>query len=284
MNFSQSGGSEIKVMNTFFTDERFIETLDIELSQGRFFSRQFSTDPQQAFVINEAAVEFLGWDDPLNKKVVSPLGQDGTVVGVVKNFNYKSLHSSIEPLIIMNNPTSQGYLLVKLGTDQLGGTIEQISSLWKDFDNAHPYEYFFLDEKFQAQYVREERLTKIFTYFSVIAIMISCVGLIGLAMFTNELKTKEIAIRKTLGANRMQILVLLSKEFLLLILLANILAWPLSYMGITDWLSDFAYRLPVDVSPFILAMVITLAIAIGTISYFAYRAARQEIVRALKYN
>jgi putative ABC transport system permease protein len=284
MNFSQSGGSEIKVMNTFFTDERFVETLDIELAKGRYFSKEFSTDPQTAFVINEAAAEFLGWDDPLDKKVVSPLGQDGKIVGVVKNFNYKSLHAAIEPMIIMNSPTSQGYLLVKLETNQLQNTISQISKLWKEFDNGHPYEYFFLDEKFQAQYVREERLAKIFTYFSVIAIMISCVGLVGLAMFTNELKTREIAIRKTLGANKTQILVLLSKDFLLLILLANVIAWPLSYMGITDWLSDFAYRLPIDVSPFVLAMVITLTIAIGTIAYFAWRAARQEIVSALKYN
>jgi putative ABC transport system permease protein len=282
MNVSQSGGSEIKVINTFFTDEKYMETLGLKLSSGRFFSKEFSTDPQQAFVINEAAAKFLGWDEPLDKKIVSPLGQDGKVVGVLKDFNYKSLHSVIEPLIIMNTPTSQGYVLVRLATADVHASVDQISDIWKQFDSGHPYEYFFLDEKFQSQYVKEERLTTMFTWFSALAILISCVGLIGLAMFTNELKTKEIAIRKTLGANHGQILMLLSKNFLLLILLANIIAWPLSYFGVMDWLNDFAYRMPLDVFPFVLALLITFGIAICTISYFAFKAARQSIVPALK--
>jgi putative ABC transport system permease protein len=282
MNVSQSGGSEIKVINTFFTDEKYMETLGLELASGRFFSKEFSTDPQQAFVINEAAAKFLGWEDPLNKKLVSPLGQDGTVVGVLKDFNYKSLHSVIEPLIIMNTPTSQGYLLVRLATSDVHSSVDQISTIWKEFDSAHPYEYFFLDEKFQAQYVKEARLTTMFTWFSALAILISCIGLIGLAMFTNELKTKEIAIRKTLGANNGQILVLLSKNFLILIFLANVIAWPMSYFGISDWLSAFAYKMPMDAFPFVLALLITFGIAICTISYFAYKAARQAIVPALK--
>jgi putative ABC transport system permease protein len=185
-------------------------------------------------------------------------------------------------LIIMNSPTSQGYLLVRLTTNEINSTVDQISDIWKEFDSAHPYEYFFLDEKFQTQYIKEARLTTMFTWFSTLAILISCVGLIGLAMFTNELKTKEIAIRKTLGANHLQILVLLSRDFLILILIANIIAWPLSYMGVTDWLNDFAYKMSVDIFPFILALVITFGIAIWTISYFAIKAARQAIVPALK--
>jgi putative ABC transport system permease protein len=285
MNVSQSGGSEIKVLNTYFADDKFIETLDIDLAKGRFFSREFSTDPQQAFVINEAAVKFLGWEDqPLDKKIISPFGQDGKVVGVIKDFNYKSLHSSIEPLVLMNTPNSQGYLLIKIMAADLFRTIEQVGESWKAFDDAHPYEYFFLDEKFQAQYVKEERLTKIFTYFSAVAILISCLGLIGLAIYTNEMKTREIAIRKTLGASRMQVLELLSKEFLLLILLANFIAWPVSYFMISDWLSDFAYQTELDVIPFLSGMGIALLIALLTITYFANRAARQSIVRALKYD
>jgi putative ABC transport system permease protein len=282
MNVSQSGGSEIKVINTFFTDEKYMETLGLVLAQGRFFSKEFSTDPQQAFVINEAAAKFLGWDEPLDKKIVSPLGQDGKVIGVLKDFNYKSLHSLIEPLIIMNTPTSQGYLLVRLETADVHASVDHISNIWKEFDSAHPYEYFFLDEKFQSQYLKEERLTTMFSWFSALAILISCLGLIGLAMFTNELKTKEIAIRKTLGANNTQILVLLSKNFLFLILLANIIAWPLSYFGVMDWLNAFAYQMPLNVFPFVLALLITFGIAICTISWFAIKAARQSIVPALK--
>lgn len=284
MNVSQSGGSEIKVLNTYFTDEKFLETLHIEIVKGRFFMKEFSTDPQQAFVINEAAVKFLGWDDPIDKKIVSPLGQDGKVVGVVKDFNYKSLHSSIEPLILMNTPQSQGFLLIRIESPNIHETVEKVGEFWKDFDSAHPYEYFFLDEKFQAQYVKEERLAKIFVYFSTLAIFISCLGLIGLAIFTNELKTKEIAIRKTLGASRVQVLKLLSKDFLALILLANVIAWPVSWYLISNWLSQFAYQAPLTVLPFLLGMVIAFMIALLTISYFSNKAAKQDIIAALKHD
>jgi putative ABC transport system permease protein len=288
MNVSQSGGSEIKVLNTYFTDEKFLETLDLELSQGRFFSKEFSTDPQNAFVINEAAAKFLGWDkDAIDKKIVSPLGQDGRVVGVIKDFNYKSLHAAVEPMVIMNLPNSQGYLLIKLngeGKIDLRKMISQVAEVWQKFDSSHPYEYFFLDEKFQTQYIKEERLTKIFTYFSVLAIVISCLGLIGLAIFTNELKTKEVAVRKTLGATQLQILKLLSKDFLLLILVANIVAWPLTYSLISDWLKDFAYKVPFTILPFVYGMFIAFFIALLTIGYFAMRAAKKDIVSALKYD
>lgn len=283
MNVSQSGETEIKVINTFFTDEKYLETLKIELAHGRFFRKEATTDPKAAFVINEAAARFLGWQEqPLDKKIVSPLGQDGIVVGVVKDFNYKSLHAAIEPLIIMNTPQSQGYLLIRISSDDIHETVEQISAAWKKFDSNHPYEYFFLDEKFQAQYMKEERLVKIFTYFSTIAILISCLGLIGLAIFTNELKTKEIAIRKTLGATRVHVLKILSKDFLLLIVLASFIAWPASYFLVSDWLSEFAYQVSLTVVPFILGLIIAFTIGLLTISYFANKAARQDIVSALK--
>jgi putative ABC transport system permease protein len=286
MNVSQSGGSEVKVINTYVTDERFMETLNLELAQGRYFSKEFTSDPQKAFVINEAAAEFLGWKDPLDKKIISPLGQDGTVVGVVKNFNYKSLHSAVEPLIIMNNPASQGFLLLKINAanGNVNDVISKVGAVWQAFDDSHPYEYFFLDEKFQSQYVKEERLTKIFTYFSVLAILISCLGLMGLAIFTNELKTKEIAVRKTLGASQIQILRLLSKDFVVLILIANLIAWPVTYQLVGGWLKEFAYQVNVGILPFILGMTIAFIIAFITIGYFAARAARRDIVSALKYD
>lgn len=287
MNVSQSGGSEIKVINTYFTDEKFLETLNLQLAEGRFFSKEFPSDPQKAFVINEAAAKFLGWEKPLDKKIVSPLGQEGTVVGMIKDFNYKSLHSAVEPLVLMNNPTSQGFLLIKIdapNTESLSEVISQVGEAWQKFDDSHPYEYFFLDEKFQTQYLKEERLTKIFTYFSVLAILISCLGLIGLAVFTNEMKTKEIAVRKTLGASQSQILALLSKEFLVLILIANFIAWPVTYQMVSSWLGEFAYQVQINALPFIYGMVMAVAIAMITIGYFALRAAKKDIVSALKYD
>jgi putative ABC transport system permease protein len=283
MNVSQSGGSEIKVVNIYFVDDKFLDALNLELKEGRFFSKEYATDPQEAFVVNEAAAKFLGWTNPLNMKLESPFGQKGTVVGVVKDFNYKSLHSLIEPLILMNSKTTQGFLLVKLDTKNLAQAVASVSEVWTQFDNAHPYEYFFLDQKFQEQYTKEQNLLRIFTYFSSFAILISCLGLIGLAIFTNEVKVKEIGIRKSLGATDLQIFSLLSRGFLILILLANIIAWPASYWLVNNWLNEFAYKTDINVYPFVLGALIAFAIAFLTIGFFANRAAKGNIIEALKY-
>lgn len=283
MNVSQTGGSEIKVINTYFVDENFDKALGIELASGRFFSRQFSTDPQQAFVINEAAAKFLGWDDPLDKKVESPLGQNGVVVGVVKDFNYKSLHSSIEPLILMHSLSSQGYLLVKISTETLQETVERVTTAWTRFDPSHPYEYFFLDSQFEKQYIKEQRLIVIFAYFSAFAIFISCLGLIGLAIFTNETRVKEIGIRKTLGATRTEIIALLSQGFMVPVLLATAIAWSVSYYMVKQWLAQFAYRVDVGILPYALGSMAALLIAGLTVGYFAGLASKQDIVSSLRH-
>lgn len=283
MNVSQSGGSEIKIINTYSADDQFVKTLDIEVKEGRFFSREYATDTREAFVINEAAAKFLGWEQPLGKIIESPFGHKGPVVGVIRDFNYKSLHSAIEPLFILNSLNSQGYLLVKLETDDFNAVVAQVNEAWKSFDRSHPYEYFFLDEKFQTQYAKEERLASIFTYFSSLAIFISCLGLIGLAIFTNELKVKEVGIRKTLGASHGQIFALLSSNFMKLILLANFVAWPVAWYFVSEWLKNFAYQTTVDAVPFVLGSVISFMIAFVTIGYFAWKATRQDVVKALKY-
>jgi putative ABC transport system permease protein len=283
MNVSQSGGSEIKVINTYMVDDRFTETLGLEIKEGRFFSREYSTDPQESFVINEAAAKFLGWDSPLQKKVESPLGQKGVVVGVVKDFNYKSLHSSIEPLIMMNSPTSQGYLLIKIVTSNVRETVEKISAVWTNFDRGHPYEYFFLDDQFQQQYIKEQKLMTVFLFFSGFAIFISCLGLIGLSIFTNETRVKEVGIRKTLGATKTDIVGLLSRGFLVPIIAATIIAWAAGYALVRDWLTSFAYRVELTAVPFIGGALIAFLIAAGTVAYFSYLAARKDIVSSLRY-
>jgi putative ABC transport system permease protein len=283
MNFSQTGGSEIKVINTYTVDENFMKTLNLDLVKGRFFAKEFSTDPQEAFIINEAAAKFLGWDESLEKKVESPFGQKGMVVGLLKDFNYKSLHSSIEPLILMNSRSSQGYLLVKISTDNLQGTVSKISQVWIAFDPSHPYEYFFLDTQFQMQYIKEQRLIIIFAYFSAFAIFISCLGLIGLAIFTNETRVKEIGIRKTLGATNSDIVTLLSKGFVIPILIATLFAWIISFYMVRDWLTQFAYRVDLTILPFFLGAAIALGIASLTIGYFASLAAKQDITSSLRY-
>jgi putative ABC transport system permease protein len=283
MNVSQSGGSEIKVINTYMVDDRFSALLDLKLAEGRFFSREFSTDPNEAFVINEAAARFLGWgDQAIGKHIESPLGQKGTVVGVVRDFNYKSLHNAIEPIVLMNTINSQGYLMVRLATADYPAVIEEIRTAWALLDTGHPYEYFFLDDKFQSQYEKEERLLTTFTYLAFVAIFISCLGLMGLAMFTNELRVKEVGIRKTLGASIVEIMALLSGGFLRLILLANIIAWPVSYFIIRSWLDEFAYRVDPGALPFVSGALIAFSIAGATVGYFAFQAYRGKIVDALK--
>ncbi len=283
MNVSQTGGSEIKVLNAYFVDENFREALDLTLAEGRFFSKAFTTDPEQSFVINEAAARFLGWDSPLEKKIESPFGQKGQVVGVLKDFNYKSLHTEIEPLVLMNTPTSQGYLLIKLHSANLEATVDDIGNVWKTFDKTHPYEYFFLDDQFQAQYIKEQQLTKIFTWFSSVTIIISCLGLVGLAVFITESKIKEIGIRKTFGASRGDIFKLLSLNFVWQIVLANVIAWPLAYLLIDNWLNDFAYRVGIGLLPFVMGLIMSGFISFITIAYFAGKAARLDVVKALKY-
>ena len=283
MNVSQSGGSEIKVINTYMVDDRFSALLDLKLSDGRFFSREYSTDPDEAFVINEAAARFLGWEDKaIGKHIESPLGQKGTVVGVIRDFNYKSLHNAIEPIVLMNTINSQGYLMVRLATADYAAVIEEVRTVWNALDTGHPYEYFFLDDKFQSQYEKEERLLTTFTYLACLAIFISCLGLMGLAVFTNELRVKEVGIRKTLGASIVEIVTLLSGGFLRLILLANIIAWPVSYFLIRSWLDEFAYRVNPGALPFVSGALIAFGIAGATVGYFALQAYRGKIVDALK--
>lgn len=270
-------------MRFLSVDEDYVGLYGIEIIEGRGFSKDFPSDAEQSFMLNESGMRRLGWTDP-KEAIGQPLAwQDrkGRVIGIVKDFHFMSANVEIEPfIIVMNKPWSVGYLSAKL-TGNVSQTLDKIESVFNNTLRDKIFEYSFLDVDFDQQYKSEERFMSIFTAFSSIAIAIACLGLYGLAMFTAEIKFKEIGIRKVLGATTPSLILLLIKEFSVLISVAFLLAIPLSYFGMTEWLSSFPYRENINPLLFALAGIISIAIAVLTVSYQSLKAARINPVQSL---
>jgi putative ABC transport system permease protein len=257
---------------------RFIDFYGIELLQGRNFSREYATD-KEACIINETAARIIGWEDPVGKVM-----DDFPVIGVVKDFHFRPLKDKIEPVALrLNRPGRPKYFSIKIYSDRLEKTITFIEKKWKEASPDYPFSFFFLDEQVDRTFRAEVRLLKIFNNFSFLAILLSSLGLFGLALFTADRKTKEIGIRKVLGASVPQILVLLSREFVRWILLANLIAWPLAYLSMNKWLDSFAYKTNMSVAMFIMAGLIALCVSILTVSYQSLKAAKANPVDSLRY-
>jgi len=205
------------------------------------------------------------------------------VIGVVEDFHIESLHKQISPLFIGYTTHIFNSLSIRISAEKIPETIAFLRDKMREWDPYRPFEYTFLDDSFDAQYRAEERLSSIFSYFSVLATFIACLGLFGLASFTAEKKTKEIGIRKVLGASVPGIVVLLSKEFTKWVLVANAIAWPVAYFFLSRWLQGFAYRMNITLFTFVFAGVISLAIALGTVSYQALRTATSNPADSLRY-
>ncbi|MFD3001716.1 ABC transporter permease [Pontibacter toksunensis] len=282
--FAVERGNEMaeKTMNSIWVDYEFLELMDIEMKEGRGFSKEMRTDLENGFILNEAAVQALGWQDPVGKRIGFSDTTSGKVVGVVRNFNYKSLHSEIEPLVIMLAPENSGYLMARMTPGNISETISHVEDTWQRLAPSHPMEYFFLDDSFNEQYRAEEKMLAIFGYFALLTIIIACMGLFGLASFMAEQRTREIGIRKVLGSSTSQIVVLLTKDFALLVLLAILLACPIAWYGMQLWLQDFAYRTPISIWIFVASGIVALALAIFTVSFKAARAAMSDPVLALR--
>jgi putative ABC transport system permease protein len=266
-------------------DSDFISTMDIKLVAGRNFSPQFSTDQSDLIIVNETAVRQWGWHDPIGKtiQVLDDRPITKTIIGVVRDFHAESLHKKIEPVFFEFAPSSSRYIFIKIRPDNIPNTIRYLEKILKQIDPMLPFDYTFLDETFDRNYKAEEKLSKIFSYFTLLAIFIACLGLFGLASFTAEQRTKEIGIRKALGASISGIIFLLSKEFTKWVLLANIIAWPLAYFAMNRWLQNFAYRINIGLGIFVLAGVLALVISLLTVGYQAIKAARSNPVEALRY-
>jgi putative ABC transport system permease protein len=266
------------------TDFDFINVFEIELVEGRNFSREFSTD-NQAFIINETARRIFGWENALGKQFGFSWGENGMgqIIGVVKDFHFLSLHQEIQPLVIYLTQERISYFSAKISTQNISGTIEFLKEKWRMFSSNYPFDYFFLDDDFEKMYRSEMRFGKIFASFTILAIIIACLGLFGLASFTIEQRTKEIGVRKVLGASLPDIVVLLSREFSRWVFVASLIAWPAAYYAMNRWLQNFAYRTDIGIWMFLLATLLALFMAILTVSFKAIKAAIANPVDSLRY-
>jgi len=274
-------------LNSFMVDEAFIPTLNIKLVKGRNFSKEFNDSA--SVILNEEAVQQIGWKDPIGKWLEYPGGNNVrfVVIGVVKNFNVQSLQNPITPFALFH-PTSKTYgwgtsnVVARIKGGNISNTINQFEEKWKSFATTEPFDYSFLDEAFDAQYRSEQRLGSIFSIFAVLSVFIACLGLFGLSAFMAEKRTKEIGVRKVLGASVPNVIALLSKDFLKLTFIASVLAFPVAWYFMNKWLQDFAYRIHISWWIFIAAGVFALIIAMLTVSFQAIKAAIANPVKSLR--
>ena len=270
------------LMRAVFVDYDYFETFNMEMAQGRSYSKKFTTDTSNAIILNEAAVKAISMESPLGKR----LGRDEympSIIGVVKNYHFRSLRSQIEPLVILLVPQNCNYVCVKIKSADMPATIDFIEKKWQAYSLEYPFLSRFLDDRLEGLYRGEQRIGKIVLYFTILAIFISSLGLFGLASFMAEKRTKEIGIRKVLGASVSGILMLLYKEFSKWILIANLIAWPAAYFLMDNWLKNFAFRTNLGFSVFMLSAGIALFISLLTVSYQSIKAANSNPVNSLKY-
>jgi putative ABC transport system permease protein len=292
-NFTPEGRTEKEalLMQMMEIDDHFLPTLDIKIVRGRNFSGIMKTDAAESLLINETAAARLGWKDPIGMSISRPSldanGQRITIskriVGIVKDFHTLSLHQKIEPLVMANTSKKFGLVSVRIAAKNIQEIIFNLKEKWRRMYPAVAFDSFFLDESFGRMYKAEERLNKIFTSFAILAILISCLGLFGLAAYMTEKRTKEIGIRKVLGASIFRIVFLLSNEFSKWVLVANIIAWPLAYYFLNRWLQTFAYRTSIGIGVFFFSGLTALAIALLTVGYQSIKAARRNPVDSLRY-
>jgi ABC-type antimicrobial peptide transport system permease subunit len=271
-------------VSTYMTqvDYDFFETMGINLVEGRSFSQEFSTDRESAFIINEELVKVMGVESAVNLRFGFG-NTDGQVIGIVRNFHFLSLKRNIEPLVITLNPDSINYVMIRLSSQDIPASLAFIEETWKRVVPNFPFEFRFMNEDFDALYRGEERMGDILKYFAGLAVFIACLGLLGLASFAAEQRTKEIGIRKVLGASSYQITALIYKEFIILLGAANLVAWPVSYLVMRGWLQDFAYRTGISVFIFVIAALAAVLSAFLTVGFQALKASRANPVKALRY-
>ena len=270
------------LMRASFIDYNYFKTLGMEIIEGRPYSKEYPTDPKETLIVNEEAVKVMGMESPIGKKLGIGNNQ-AKIIGVVKNYHFRSLKQEIEPLILILNPRNCWALFARIRSENIPQAIGHMEKIWGQFAPGFPFNYRFMDEAIDNLYRSEQQIGKIFRYFAILAIFISCLGLFGLASFMAEQRIKEIGIRKVLGATVSNIFLLLSKEFVKWVLIANIIAWPVAYFAMNKWLQGYAYRINIAVFSFILAAVLVLAIALFTVSYQTVRAATANPADALRY-
>lgn len=289
----KNGQIEQQSATQLMVDFDYIETLGIEMVAGRPFSEEMGTDKDHAFIINETAVKNLGFETPekaLGQKLswnvwneVNPDSlKEGQVIGVVKDFNYKSLYEKVETTVLQIFPPAASKVAVKLESGNITSTIDNVEGVWNAFSPDYPLEYRFLDNSFEKMYMAEDKLKTLLAVFTGLAIFVGCLGLFGLAAFSAERRKREIGIRKVLGASVENIVLLLSKDFVKLVLIALVIASPIAWYFMNDWLQDFAYRINIGWYIFFIAGVSAVCIALITVGFHAIKAGLQNPVKNIR--
>jgi putative ABC transport system permease protein len=281
---SRSGSLMSMNMNLYDVDFDFMPQYGMKMVAGRNFSKEFATDTTQSFVVNETAAKNLGYASPKDAigKKFNQWGRKGQIIGVVQDFHFESLQQNVKPLNLRINPRNINVFTLKIKGGDIPNTIAAVESKWKVLAPQRPFTYYFLDQNFNKQYATEDRFGKLFMYFAVLAIMISCLGLLGLASYSTLQRTREIGIRKVLGASVPGIVNMLSQEFMLLVFIAAIIAFPLAWVGMHSWLKDFAYKVNIGWWVFAVAGILAMMIAVTTVSFQAIKAALANPVKSLR--
>ncbi len=280
------GAEDWKLLGSMIIDQDWVEFYGLEFITGRNFSKELGDAELNSFILTEHGARELGWDpEEAIGKHINWGGEwrEGNVIGVIKDFHYQPLNYPIKPVILLLRPIAYHFLAVKIGPGDVGETLRALNTAWGEIFPNRPFEYFFLEDEFDRMYRADERLGQTIGFFSLIAVFLGCLGLLGLASFTAEQRTKEIGVRKVLGASSTGVVLLLSKEFTKLIVVAIVIAWPIVFLVIREWLSDFAYRTELSLGYFVLGGGIALAIAGVTVGFQAVKAAFTNPADALRY-
>ena len=288
--YNKRTGTDVVGCQFLDVDYDFAKTYKLKMKSGRFFSEEFLTD-SAAFVINETAVKAFKASDPIGKdltEVTSTYKDMKTfkIIGVVKDFNYESLHQTVRPLILHLSPVKQAstIITIRIKTNDIANTLKSLENTWKTFINKEKINSSFVEENIASMYVNEEKIGTLTTVFSFLAIFIACLGLFGLVSFVTQQRFKEIGIRKVLGASVLEIVILLSKEFTRWVIYANLIAWPIAFYVMNNWLQNFAYRTNIGWSVFVISGELALIIALVTVSIQAIKAALANPIEALHYD
>lgn len=263
-------------------DPDFIKLLELQIIAGRDFDWNIPTDMRETIIINETMAKMLGYNNPIDRNIGSRF-VSAKVIGVIKDFNFNSLHNPIGPLGLNYRGSNYNTINIKVNTLNLTQTLSQIEQLWVEYSPEVPFNYTFLNETFESSYRSEQRMGRMFAYFGVIAILIGCMGLFGLSTFMLQARVKEMGIRKVLGATTLKIISLIGREFTILVLISNFIAFPVAFYAMSTWLKNFPYQTSISIIYFVIALVISILLALLTVTYHSYKAANSNPVDSLKY-
>ncbi len=290
INISARGVDDLS-MPIIYVDQDYVKTLAVQLARGRDFSREIATDASEGLLVNEAALERFGWQQGLGEHVEMYFKREGKIdlqyqtriIGILPNFNFRDLTVSLQPMLFKIDPAHFRHILIRINGDKIPGSIDYVKKVWQEFHFDYPFEFTFLEDEMNNVYRNFQNFSSVVRYGTFWAILIACLGLFGLASFTVEKRTKEIGVRKVLGASVPRIVRLINKEFFFLVALANIIAWPVAYYVMARYLRYFAYRTRIGIWIFLLAGALALLVAVLTVSYQAAKAAQANPVDSLRY-